>query len=322
MGRTIEAVLGLRARLGSREALLRAAFDLADTMPGLHVRRRSLVWNTPEPEDALCAAIGLTADFSQGVLEAAARALEQRIGRGAVGPQAPLLVELLWAYDPLGTPGPTTPIPEPDPLAGKRPPLPPGRSFLHPEVPTRASACGPLSEVETNARDPANGRFVSEFLYTVPEPYLERPRPFTPSFEIVGRGIDGGVAYEVVTFEDDDLLAAAAEAYGRAPPSGEPRGPGDPIPDATIEVSAPMPRDATPEQRLSRWLHAVHEAIVRERLWLRRAVVLRDVPDAVDGVLFGVVGHAPPDLGALQDVRASFDASTNRYRAELEVRVR
>lgn len=214
---TIEAALGLRARLGSREALLRAAFDLIDTTPGLRVERRSLLWHEPESAE-LCAAIGLDADFNRKVLEAAARALEQRIGRDSEGDRAPLRIELLWAYDPLGKARPIPPSDEVDPLADKRPPMPPGSTWLHAEVPTRASACGPLSEVASESRDPATGRFVSELLYTVPEPFIGKPRPFTAEFDGTRATTKDGAVYESTTFERSDLLAAVAEAYGHAPP--------------------------------------------------------------------------------------------------------
>lgn len=98
----IEAAIGLRVRAGSREALLRAAFDLIDTQPGLRVRTRSLVWSAA---DELVAVLAITAQIDIAGLE---RSIEQ-VRRRLSTPQgvAPLQLDLLWA--PAGTVAPTGP---------------------------------------------------------------------------------------------------------------------------------------------------------------------------------------------------------------------
>jgi 7,8-dihydro-6-hydroxymethylpterin-pyrophosphokinase len=329
---TVQAALGLRARAGSREALLRAAFDLVDTTPGLEVLQRSLVWDCTPPEVDRCAALGLETELSIDDLRDTARALQDRVNRGLPAGSAPLRLDLLWAHDPNGIATPPIAIaPPPVPHSAtpadlvelakhpiQRPPMPPGLIVMHPDVGTRASACGPLVEVAPEARDPDTTRFVSELLYEVPEPYIERPQPFTPEFEITRRRIAGGVAHAVAARDASDLLAAAAEGYAWAQRSAEPVGPKTIVPVDDIDVAVPMPPGIELQERVLRWLRAVQTVIARERLWVRRAVVLQDAADWVRGALFGRVHHTAPDLGEPRDVVVSVVPS-GLHRAEIGV---
>jgi 7,8-dihydro-6-hydroxymethylpterin-pyrophosphokinase len=327
---TIEAAFGLRAFHGSREALLRAAFDLIDTTPGIQVRRRSFVWRCPSPVDYLCAAVGVTADHRTiEELAATARGLEEWLGGGATGPAAPLVIDLLWAHDPQGKPTPpephppALPFPPNAPAAVARaeqppPPLPPGRILVHPEARTRASACGPLSEVAPDAQDPNTGRYLAENLYTVPEPYIEQPRPFTPSFRVDTQGFDGYRVHTLESGDRADLLAAAAEAFGRAQPSGEPVGPSTIVPTAAYAASVEIPPGSDDSLRVHFWLHAVHAAMERDRVRLRRAVVLADGA-TVQGLLFGLPGDDPPELGRPHRADVKYDAVAGRWHAELTI---
>jgi 7,8-dihydro-6-hydroxymethylpterin-pyrophosphokinase len=331
---TVEAVLGLRARAGSREALLRAAFDLVDTTPGLTVIQRSLVWDCTPPEVDRCAALCLTTHLGIDELRDAAQVMQDRVTRDIPAGSAPLRIDLLWAHDPSGvaTPPiapagpPVHPSVTPEQLAQglalgitpERPPMPAGRIVMHPDVRTRASACGPLIEVAPEARDPETTRFASEMLHTVPEPYIERPQPFTPEFEITRRGIAGGVAHAVAAREPADLLAAAAEAYAWAQRCAEPIGPKTVLPVDAADVAVPMPPGITPEERVLRWLRAVQTVIGRERLWPRRVVVLQDAADWVRGAMFGRVHHTAPALGDPRDVVLSV-APSGLHRAEIGV---
>lgn len=325
---TVEAALGLRAFAGSREALLRAAFDLADTSPGLTVLRRSLVWACTPPEQGECAAVALTTELDLDAVRELVQALQDRVVRGIPAGSAPLRVELLWAHDPSGiaTPviapaaPPTAPLDElPPGFVPHRPPMPPGRIVMHPDVRSRASACGPLVEVEPEARDPETTRFASEMLYTVPEPLIERPRPFTPEFAITRRRIANGVAHAFAARDASDLLAAAAEAYAWAQRCAEPPGPRTVLPVDAADVAVPMPRGISAEARLLRWVKAVQGVIDRERLWVRRAVVLQDAADWVRGALFGRVHHTAPRLGDPHAVVLSVGAESGLHRAELRV---
>lgn len=324
---TVETVLGLRAHAGSREALLRAAFDLVDTSPGLTVIRRSLVWDCAEPEVDRCAAVCLTTDLDLDALRDVVTAVHDRLARGIPAGSAPFRIELLWAHDPSGTPTPVT-APAAPPTAPadelppgfqpQRPPMPPGRIVMHPDVRSRASACGPLVEVEPDARDPESTRFASELLDTVPEPYIERPQPFTPEFAITRRRIAGGVAHAVAAYDASDLLAAAAEAYAWAQRCAEPLGPRSILPVDAVDVAVPLPKGIAAEERVLRWLRAVQAVIARERLWVRRAVVLSDAPDWIRGALFGRVYHTAPDLGEPQSVVLGV-TDTGLPRAEIGV---
>lgn len=325
---TVEAALGLRAFSGSREALLRAAFDVVDTSPGLTVLRRSLVWDCTAPEHGSCAALCLTTELDLDALRDLAAAEQDRLARGIPAGSAPLRIELLWAHDPNGIPTPvlapaappTAPADElPPGFVPQRPPMPPGRIVMHPDVRSRASACGPLVEVEPEARDPETTRFASEMLYTVPEPLIERPQPFTPEFAITRRRITGGVAHAFAARDSSDLLAAAAEAYAWAQRCGEPLGPRSILPVDAADVAVPMPKGISAEERVLRWVKAVQGVIVRERLWVRRAVVLQDAADWVRGALFGRVHHTAPRLGDPRDVVLSVGAESGMYRAELGV---
>lgn len=324
---TVEAVLGLRARAGSREALLRAAFDLVDTSADVTVLRRSLVWDCAPPDVDRCAALCVTTELSIERLHDAAAALHERLARGLPPDAAPLRVDLLWAHDPSGvaTP-PSAPAgpPEVPPealaqgLVPRRPPMPPGRIVMHAEVGTRASACGPLVEVEPEARDPSTTRFAAELLHEVPEPYIERPQPFTPEFAISRRRTATGLVHEVLARDPADLLAAVAEAYAWAQRCAEPPGPRTILPVDAVDVVVPVPRGTGAEPRVLRWLAAVQAVIARERLWVRRAVVLQDAPDWIRGALLGRVLEAAPDLGVPCGVALGTTA-TGLLRAELEV---
>lgn len=325
---TVEAVLGLRAFAGSREALLRAAFDLVDTSPGLTVVRRSLIWDCAEPEPDRCAALCLTTELGLDALRDLVQALQDRLCRGIPAGLAPIRIELLWAHDPNGIPTPviapaappTAPLDElPPGFVPQRPPMPPGRIVMHPDVRTRASACGPLVEVEPEARDPETTRFASEMLYTVPEPLIERPQPFTPEFATTRRRITSGVAHAFAARDASDLLAAAAEAYAWAQRCGEPLGPRSIVPVDAVDVAVPMPKEIALEERVLRWLRAVQGVIARERLWVRRAVVLQDAPDWVRGALFGRLHHTGPRLGDPHDVVLSVGKDSGLYRAEVGV---
>lgn len=316
---SIEAALGLRARAGSREALLRAAFDLVDTSPGMRVRQRSLVWQVADdPTGERVAAVRLDAPLDIAGLEAAALALQDRLCPTALGVDA-LRIELLWAHDPRGTPRVAANPPpglEPD-----RPPLPAGDIYLHPEVSTRASACTPLSEVAGDARDPVSTRFASEFLYTVPEPYVERPEPFRPAFASMRRAIHGGWVGSVAARDRADLLAAAAELFVGAPASAMPIGPDTLLPDpsADVRVSITLPPDIAASERVLRWLRAVEQVIVGDRLAVRRVVVIDDGPLAVHGLLFGARSDSQPSLGRADDATTIIDPATGECRAEITV---
>jgi len=328
---TVEAVLGLRAFAGSREALLRAAFDLVDTSPGLTVLRRSLIWDCAEPEPDRCAALCLTTELELDTLRDLVQALQDRVSRGIAAGSSPIRIELLWAHDPNGiaTPPiapagpPVHPSATPDELppgfTPQRPPMPPGRMVMHPDVRTRASACGPLVEVEPEARDPETTRFASEMLYTVPEPYIERPQPFTPEFAVTRRRIISGVAHAVTARDASDLLAATAEAYAWAQRCAEPVGPRSVLPVDASDVAVPMPPGIAAEERVLRWLRAVQSVIARDRLWVRRAVVLQEAPDWVRGAVFGRVHHTAPRLGDPQQVVLSVGAQSGLHRAEIGV---
>lgn len=327
---TIEAAVGLRARAGSREALLRAAFDGLATTPGLDVSRRSLLWDCTDPELERCAAAALSTDLDLEALRTEVRRQQDRLARDLSADQAPLRMELLWAHDPEGTATPRPPGPPP-PLAGVdlppgikvedvRPPMPPGRTELHPEVRTRASACGPLAEVAPQARDPETTRLVSELLYLVPEPYIERPLPFMPRFETTRRRVEGGVVYDAAAEDPTDLLAAAAEAFARAQPCGDPVGPTTILPADVVDVVVAIPEGSTPEQRMRLWLEATSAVMVRAHLWLRRAVVLVDGVDELRGALLGRIGDVPPALGQLHHVALHMDPRMDLHHVELWVR--
>jgi hypothetical protein len=317
---TIEAALGLRARAGSREALLRAAFDLVDTSPGMRVIKRSLVWRVPTvPTDELAAAISVRAQLDIPGLEVLVERLQTRVCPPTLAIDA-LRLELLWAHDPNDVPH-VVAIPPVGPDEPERPPMPEGRIFLHPEVPIRASACGPLAEVAEEARDPATTRFASEYLETVPPPFVERPQPFTPTFVIGRHAIDGGRVDTLVAHNRADLLAAAAEAFARAPASAEPIGPTTllPVESADTPISLTLSPDASLDVRLLAWLRAVEDVVSRDRLVLRRAVVIEDGPLTIHGVLFGVRSNDPPVLGRVHAVVAREDPDTHEHRAEITV---
>lgn len=316
----IEAGIGLRVSAGSREALLRAAFDLIDTHTGLRVIRRSLVWTVPAAgpggADELAAALGVTAELD---IPGLGRLLEQLHRRLSVPDgAAPLLLELLWAHDPSGTPDVVAVAPT-GPDEPQRPPMPDGRIFLHGDVRLRASACGPLAEVAELARDPLTTRFASEYLKTVPPPLLERPQPFTPAFAFERRAFAGGRVDVLATQGRADMLAAAAEVLCGAPKSAELIGPTTLLPSAAADtrVVLELPRDASLADRLQRWLAAVERAVVDNRLALRRAVVLDDGPTSIHGVLFGAHQHVPIRLGQVRDASASVDPTTGEFRAEI-----
>lgn len=322
----IEAALGLRVHAGSREALLRAAFDLVDTEPGLRVNRRSLVWLVPaDPTRApeqLVAAIAVSTQLDQfGIpqLEAFVQQLELRLSAPLLGAQ-PLRLDLLWAYDPSGRPSvvPVVPVGPDEP---ERPPMPKGLTFLHPEVPLRASACGPLAEVAELARDPATTRFASEYLATVPPPFLEQPQPFTPAFALDRRVLAGGRVDAIAAQSRADLLAAAAEAFTFAPKAAQGIGPTTLLPDASMDtpVSLTLPQGVSLRDRLNHWLHAVGQSVTSKQLAVRRVVVLDDAPQAIHGVLFGARRDAAVKLGRVRDIVASEDPGTGEWRAEIAV---
>jgi hypothetical protein len=315
----IEAALGLRARAGSREALLRAAFDLVDTSSSMQVHDRSLIWHTADdPSQELVAAIRIAAQADIAGLEAAVGALADRLCPPALGLDA-LRVELLWAHDPQGVPR-VAANPPPD-LEPERPPLPDGEIYLHPEVPTRASACTPLSQVAGHARDPVTTRFVSEFLYTVPEPYGERPEPFRPAFQSERRAIDGGRIDSLVARDRADLLAAAAELFVGAPASAMPIYATTSLPDpsADARISVTVPPQTSLGERVLRWLHAVEQVVVGDQLAVRRVVVIDDGAQAIHGLLFGARSDSPISIGHPHDAIITVDPATGVCRAELTV---
>jgi hypothetical protein len=315
---TIAAALGLRGRAGSREALVRAAFDLVDTSPRMRVQERSLVWQVADPSEELAAAIRVEAQLDIAGLEAAVAALQDRLCPPALGVDA-VRVELLWAHDPAGV-AKVAANPPPG-LEPERPPLPDGEIYLHPEVPTRASACTPLGEVAGQARDPVSTRFVSEFLYTVPEPYVELPQPFRPAFASTRRAINGGWVGSLVARDRADLLAAAAELFVGAPASAQPIGPTTLMPDAGADarVAIALPADVSLGERVLRWLRAVEQVVVGDQLAVRRVVVIDDGTLAVHGLLFGARLDSTPSLGRLDDASASIDPETGECRAEITV---
>jgi hypothetical protein len=123
----------------------------------------------------------------------------------------------------------------------------------------------------------------------------------------------------VAARDASDLLAAAAEAYAWAQRCAEPLGPKSILPVDAADVAVPMPRGISPEERVLRWLKAVQAVIARERLWVRRAVVLQDAPDWVRGALFGRVHHTAPDLGEPRDVVLTIVPDSGLHRAEIGV---
>ena len=265
----IEAAIGLRALGGSREALLRAAFDLVDTTPGMEVTRRSLAWGCPDPAVELCAAIAVTA---RGTIEALAdqvAAIQARLTDGA----PVLALDLLWARDPRGP------------------------THVHPDVATRPSACGPLSEVAPDAKDPASGRYLTEHLYTAPPPYLESPRPFRGAFPATVEAIDGARLHRVEAYGRADLLAAAAEAFAGAPPSGEPIGPHSLRATATLPLAIEVAAGVADDERLLARLREVRAVASRDRLRVRRVVVLSDGDVVVRGLALGATVDARVDPG-------------------------
>ncbi len=302
---SIEAALGLRANTGSREALLRAAFDLIDTTPGLRVRRRSLVWSVPTGVpgalDELAAGLGVTAQLDIPGLGRLIDQLQKRL-------RDHVKIELLWAHDPSGTPDVVAIAPT-GPDEPERPPMPEGRIVLHDDVRLRASACGPLAEVAELARDPATTRFASEYLKSVPPPLLERPRPFTPGFDAL------------VTTSRADLLAAAAELYCRAPKAALPIGPTTLLPSAAADtpVEIEVPDDAELAERTSYWLTAVGRAVVGNRLAVRRVVVLEDGPTTISGILFGAQQEAAPELGYVAEISASEAPNLSEFEAHVTI---
>ncbi|MFV8755136.1 hypothetical protein ACNOYE_31700 [Nannocystaceae bacterium ST9] len=317
---TIEAGLGLRARAGSRDALLRAAFDLVDTSPGLRVRRRSLVWTSNDPiHDEQVAALAVAAQFDIPGLAAAVQLLQNRLCPPALASDA-VRIELLWAHDPQGTPR-VVAVPPIGPDQPDRPPLPDGEIFMHPDLATRNSAAAPLVQVLENARDPATTRFVSEYLYEIPPPYVERPLPFRPAFASASQTIANARVVTLITRDRADLLAAAAECFAGAPSSAEPIGPTTLLPDpaADVTIVLALPPDCSLAERVRLWLSAVEQAMVRESLALRRATVLIDEPLAITGMLFGAgrPRAAMPALARLFDVDASIDPTTGECRAVL-----
>ena len=90
-------------------------------------------------------------------------------------------------------------------------------------------------------------------------------------------------------------------------------------PPATNPVAVAMPAGISAEERVLRWVQAVQDVIVRERLWVRRAVVLQDATDRVQGALFGRVHHTAPRLGDPRNVVLSVGAESGLWRAELGV---
>lgn len=326
---TIRAAFGLRAFSGSRLAILRAAFDLIDMTPGITVRSRSLVWRCHAPVEHLCAALGVaTQSHRIEDLAAWAQSVAGWFGAGEGASVAPVAVELLWAHDPEGhlpaapPSSPAIPLSRDVPNAtavalAPPPPRAPGRTMVHPEARTRASACGPLAEVAPDAQDPATGRYLAENLYTVSEPYIEDPQPFTPTFRTATRRFEGHRAHAVAANDRADLLAAAAEAFGRAPPSGDPIGPTTLIPTTVYPVAASVPYGAADDVRVHLWLCAVQATMQRERVVLRRAVVLDD-GDVVTGRLYGTAALGdPPELGRPDRARVSFDAARGLWQGDV-----
>lgn len=316
---SIKGALGLRGRAGSREALLRAAFDLVDTSVEMRVHERSLVWQVADASEELAAAIGVEAQLDIAGLEAAVAALQDRLCPPVLGVDA-VRIELLWAHDPSGV-AKVAANPPPGLDEPERPPLPGGEIYLHPEVPTRASACTPLSEVAGEARDPVSTRFASEFLYTLPEPYVERPQPFRPAFPSMRRAINGGWVGSLVARDRADLLAAAAELFIGAPAAAQPIDPTTLVPDAGADarVSVVLPADVSLDERVLRWLRAVEQVVVADQLAVRRVVVVDDGALAVHGLLFGARLDSAPSPGRPHDASVSIDPATGECRAEITV---
>ena len=188
--RSVEAAFGFLARAGSCEALLRAGVDLISTHHEIGVHSRSLMW-TIEGTDELCAAIALRTSLNVEGLYELASEVQSRICQGIGGPQGPLSVDLLWAYDPSGKPR-VVAQPPTGPGEPQRPPMPPGLTILDRQVLARASACGPLAEVAPQARDPLTTRFANEYLGSLPGPQLAHSRPFDPGFVISEQETAGG----------------------------------------------------------------------------------------------------------------------------------
>jgi hypothetical protein len=293
---------------------MRAAFDLLDTTPGIRVTRRSLVWSV-EGEDELVAAFALEASLDVAGLQALGAGLQARLAPEPAAEPLPLVVELLWAHDPQGKPSvAATPPSEPD--GPQRPPLPGGHIWLHPDVPVRAGACSPLSEVAGEARDPATTRFTSEYLYTIAPPLLERPLPLPPGFAIMREVTDAGVLVRVTSATPSDLLAAGGEALANAPLAAQPLGPSSLRADAGADtrVTLPLAGGESPTARMQAWLELLAHTIVRERLLVRRIVVLTDTPAAISGVVFAARAEHEPKLARPRDVVVDVEAASGRHR--------
>ena len=261
-------VLGLGSNLGSRIALLHAAMDLLDATDGLRVTARSSVWKTapvgpPQPEyrnAAVC--VASTLDLSQ--MLQATRAVEAKLGRVREthwGPRT-LDVDILWAAtehsaDTLG-----------DDLV-----------VPHPRLRERAFALGPLCEVFPDAVDPATGERYEDVLASLIDPVPVRAdfptatvtdTPIPRSWNVLARAADRA-----------DLLAVCADALGQMLSPGESVRARD-----ILAVHCPLTA-ADENQRLFAWLAAVLTSLSTTGFALRRAVVLCDSPDEIDGLLVG-----------------------------------
>lgn len=296
---------------------MRAAFDLLDTTPGIRVTRRSLVWSV-EGEDERVAAFAIAASLDVAGLQALGTHLHARLAPAPVIEPLPLVVELLWAHDPSGKPSVAAQPPN-EPHGPQRPPLPGGHIWLHPDVLVRAGACSPLSEVAGEARDPATTRFTSEYLYTIAPPLLEQPLPLPPGFPITREVADAGWLVRATSATPSDLLAAGGEALADAPLAAQPLGPSTLRPDAAADtrVTLSLAGSESPTARMRAWLELLAHTIVRERLLVRRVVVLSDTPGAIAGVLFGARAEHAPKLPVLRDVDVDVDPASGRQRVTL-----
>ncbi len=261
-------VLGLGSNLGSRVALLHAAMDLLDATEGLRVTARSSVWETapvgpPQPayrNAAVC--VASTLDLT-GMLQAT-QAVEARLGRVRElhwGPRT-LDIDILWAAPehPADTTGDLV-VP-------------------HPRLRERAFALGPLCEVFPDALDPATGEPYGDVLASlhdnVPDRALFPTATVTETLNPKGWNVTARAA------DRADLFAACADALGQV------LAPGESVRARDItKVHCPLTPADDDDNRLLAWLSRVLTVLFIEGFALRRAVVLCDGPDGIDGLLVG-----------------------------------
>ena len=92
------------------------------------------------------------------------------------------------------------------------------------------------------------------------------------------------------------------------------------LPHVLVPASIRLPEGADDEVRLLLWLRAVCAMMEHEWLRLRRAVVLRDEPDKVHGLLLGSRSNAAPTIHPPLRVTVEVDARRGQWCGEILVR--